>query len=160
MKKDLHPKLNHVVFIDTACKAEFATLSTLKSEETKKINGVEHYVIHVDVSSASHPFYTGEKMLVDTAGRVDKFRARMETAKKLQEEAEKRNKKKDADQKESVEEKISKKAKANTEAKAAEKAEKDAKKKEEAKKAAEKLTKKESDSAEAPSDEEEMKEAA
>ena len=62
MKTDIHPKINPVVFIDSSNKTEFATFSTLSSKETKKIKGVEHFIIHVDVSSASHPFYTGEKM--------------------------------------------------------------------------------------------------
>jgi large subunit ribosomal protein L31 len=117
MKKDIHPKLNPVVFVDTTCGAEFPTHSTMTSKETKKINGVDHYVIRIEVSSASHPFYTGEKMLVDTAGRVDKFRARMEEAKKLQAKAEARKVKKDVQSKETVEERITRKAKENTEVK-------------------------------------------
>ncbi len=142
MKKDIHPKLNPVVFTDTSCGAEFVTTSTLTSEKTKKINGVDHYVINVEVSSASHPLYTGEKMLVDTAGRVDKFRARMEAAKKKQEEAASSKKKKEAKKKESIEEKITRKAKEKTAEKEAEKAEEIAKK-EAAKKARKAPAKKE-----------------
>ena len=82
MKTDIHPKTHPVVFIDSSCKEEFVTTSTLTSDKTKKINGVDHYIINIEVSSASHPFYTGKQKLVDTAGRVDKFRARVEAGKK------------------------------------------------------------------------------
>lgn len=143
MKKDIHPKVNPVVFVDTSCGVEFVTTSTLTSEKTKKINGVDHYVVNVEISSASHPFYTGKQMLIDTAGRVDKFKARMEAAKKKQEEASKGKKKQEEAKKESVEEKIARKAKENTEAKEEEKAKKVAAKKATAKKvAAKKATKK------------------
>lgn len=135
MKAEIHPKLHPVVFVDSSCGAEFPTLSTLSSKETKKINGVDHYVIHVEVSSASHPFYTGAKTLVDTAGRVDRFKAKMEAAKKLQEKAHVSKARKEAMNKETAEEKISRKAKENTEKKAAEKAAEKAAK-EEAKKPA------------------------
>jgi large subunit ribosomal protein L31 len=141
MKKDIHPKLHPVVFVDSSCGAEFPTMSTLKSEKTKKINGVDHYVITVEVSSASHPFYTGEKMLVDTAGRVDKFRARMETAEKRKAEAVERKKKKEDQRKESVEEKITRKAKEKAAEKEREKAEEQARK-EAAKKAKKTVAKK------------------
>ena len=128
MKKDIHPKLNPVIFVDTSCGAEFVTNSTLKSEKTKKINGVDHYVINIEVSSASHPFYTGEKVLMDTAGRVDKFRARMQVAEDRKAEVTERTKKKEAQRKESVEEKITRKAKEKADAKEAEKAQETAKK--------------------------------
>ena len=141
MKSDIHPKLHPVVFVDSSCGVEFATRSTLKSEKTKKINGVDHYVITVEVSSASHPFYTGEKILVDTAGRVDKFRARMETAEKHKAEAVKRKKKKEDQRKESVEEKITRKAKEKATEKEREKKEEKAKK-EAAKKAKKTVAKK------------------
>lgn len=135
MKAEIHPKLHPVVFIDSSCKAEFVTISTLTSKETKKIGGVDHYVINVDISSASHPFYTGKQTLIDTAGRVDRFKARMEASKKLQEEAKGTRAKKEALSKETPVEKISRKAKENTEKKEAEKAEAKAAKKAPAKKA-------------------------
>lgn len=121
MKTDIHPKLNSVVFVDSSSGAEFPTLSTLTSEKTKKINGVDHFVISVDISSASHPFFTGKQTLVDTAGRVDKFRARQEAAKKKMAEASARKTKKDKLDKETPEEKIGRKAKENTEKKEADK---------------------------------------
>lgn len=80
MKEGIHPTLNPVVFIDTSSGKEFVTTSTLTSKETKKINGVDHYVIKVEISSDSHPFYTGKAKLIDTAGRVEKFKARRAAA--------------------------------------------------------------------------------
>jgi len=78
MKSDIHPAVHPVVFVDTSCGAEFITRSTLKSEETRVIDGVEHFVINIEISSASHPFFTGEERFVDTAGRVDKFKEKMD----------------------------------------------------------------------------------
>lgn len=80
MKTEIHPKLHPVVFVDTSNNTEFITTSTLTSKETKKIDGVEHYVIKLEISSASHPFYTGKQKLIDTAGKVDKFMARVKKA--------------------------------------------------------------------------------
>lgn len=134
MKTDIHPKLNPVVFVDSSTGAEFVTTSTLTSEKTKKIGGVDHFVISVDISSASHPFYTGKQTLVDTAGRVDKFRARQEAAKKLKEAHEKTRSKKEASKKETPEERVTRKAKENTEAKEKAKEEEAAAKKAKAKK--------------------------
>lgn len=74
MKADIHPTLNPVVFVDG--QHEIATLSTMRSAETKAINGVDHFVVHVDISGHSHPFYTGKQRLVDTAGRIERFKAR------------------------------------------------------------------------------------
>ena len=77
MKKDIHPQVHPVVFIDSSCKEEFITTSTRTSKETRDIDGVKHFVIHTEISSASHPFYTGKQVLIDTARRVEKFQARM-----------------------------------------------------------------------------------
>lgn len=74
MKPEIHPDYHPVVFIDG--EHEIATRSTLKSSEKKTIDGVEHYVMRVDISSFTHPFYTGKQRLVDTAGRVERFRQR------------------------------------------------------------------------------------
>lgn len=73
MQKKIHPAMHPVVFVDTSCNAEFVSLSTQTSEQTKKINGVDHYVLPIEISSASHPFYTGKQVLIDTARRVEKF---------------------------------------------------------------------------------------
>ena len=77
MKKDIHPKYQAVVFLDTSSDFKFLTRSTMSSNETIKWeDGKEYPLIKVEVSSASHPFYTGKKLLVDTAGRVEKFNRR------------------------------------------------------------------------------------
>lgn len=74
MKKDIHPEYNDVVFLDTTSDFKFLTKSTMTSKETIKWeDGNEYPVIKVEVSSASHPFYTGKKIFLDTAGRVEKF---------------------------------------------------------------------------------------
>lgn len=73
MKKDTHPMNRPTIFVDTSCGAEFITTSTLKSDQTRKIDGVEYQVYNIEISSASHPFYTGKQILVDTARRVEKF---------------------------------------------------------------------------------------
>ena len=140
MKTDIHPKLNPVVFVDTSCGAEFVTTSTLTSDKTKTIDGVKHYVINVEISSASHPFYTGKQVLVDTAGRVDKFRARQEIAKKHKAEQEVRTKKRVSNKKETLEEKVIRKVEEKEKVRAVEKAEKAVIKKAAAKKAAAKIT--------------------
>lgn len=76
MKKDIHPQYHPVVFVDPSVGAEFITHSTMTSDETRDIDGVKHYVVRMEISSASHPFFTGKRKLVDTAGRVERFRAK------------------------------------------------------------------------------------
>ena len=74
MKKDIHPEYKEVVFLDTTSDFKFLTKSTMTSKETIKWeDGNEYPLIKVEVSSASHPFYTGKKIFLDTAGRVEKF---------------------------------------------------------------------------------------
>lgn len=82
MKKDLHPTdYRPVVFQDAAAGFAFLTSSTAKSDETVKWeDGNEYPLIKVHISSASHPFYTGQEKLVDTEGRLDRFAARMKAA--------------------------------------------------------------------------------
>ncbi len=77
MKKEIHPKYNEVVFMDTTSDFKFLTRSTMTSKETIEWeDGKTYPVIKVEVSSASHPFYTGKKIFLDTAGRVEKFNKR------------------------------------------------------------------------------------
>jgi len=85
MKADIHPNYRPVVFQDyrpvvfqdVSCDFSFLTRSTLGSKETIKWeDGQEYPLIKVEISSNSHPFYTGKPKIVDTAGRVDKFRRR------------------------------------------------------------------------------------
>lgn len=84
-KKELHPKdYRYVVFSDEAAGFSFLTKSTAKSEETIKWeDGKEYPLVKVQISSASHPFFTGEEKIIDTEGRVDRFKARAEKAAKL-----------------------------------------------------------------------------
>lgn len=83
MKKDLHPKeYRAVVYEDLNNGFKFLTRSTIATEETIKWDdGNEYPLIKVHISSASHPFFTGQEKLVDVEGRVDKFKARQEAAK-------------------------------------------------------------------------------
>ena len=76
MKAEGHPTLNNVCFLDVATGKRFFTKSTMKSARKEKIDGQDYFVIVRDVTMDSHPAYTGEKRLVDTAGRVEKFRQR------------------------------------------------------------------------------------
>jgi len=80
MKANIHPKVNKVVFLDVMSGAEFVTTSTLKSDETKKIDGVDHFVIRVETSSASHPFYTGKKRNDVRNDQVAKYMAKVAKA--------------------------------------------------------------------------------
>jgi large subunit ribosomal protein L31 len=74
MKKSIHPEYKDVIFWDTSSDTKFLSRSTSVPKETMKWeDGKEYPVIKVEVSSASHPFFTGKKMFVDTAGRVEKF---------------------------------------------------------------------------------------
>jgi large subunit ribosomal protein L31 len=73
VKSEGHPKLNDVCFIDVATSRKFITKSTLKTQRKETIDGIEYQVVVRDVTSDSHPAYTGEKRLVDTAGRIEKF---------------------------------------------------------------------------------------
>jgi len=73
MKAEGHPSLNNVCFLDIGTGKRFLTKSTMKSPRTEKIDGQDYFVIARDVTMDSHPAYTGEKRLVDTAGRVEKF---------------------------------------------------------------------------------------
>jgi large subunit ribosomal protein L31 len=74
MKKGIHPEYKDVIFWDTSSDFKFMSRSTLSSKETVKwTDGKDYPVIKVEVSSASHPFFTGKKMFLDTAGRVEKF---------------------------------------------------------------------------------------
>lgn len=77
MKNDIHPQSHPVVFVDSSSGQEFITTSTLTSDEKRDINGVEHFVCRIEISSASHPFYTGKQIFVDSARRVEKFQEKM-----------------------------------------------------------------------------------
>jgi large subunit ribosomal protein L31 len=77
MKADIHPNYKEVVFQDLSSDFAFLTRSTLSSKEKVKWeDGNEYPLIKVDITSASHPFYTGKQKVMDTGGRVDRFRKR------------------------------------------------------------------------------------
>jgi large subunit ribosomal protein L31 len=76
MKKDLHPKYNPVVFVDMTTGKRFISRSTKTSEKKEVIDGVEHSIISIGITSDSHPFFTGLAQFVDTEGRIDKFQKR------------------------------------------------------------------------------------
>ena len=76
MRKDIHPNYREVVFFDTSTETQFITRSTINTPDTIEVEGKTYPLVKIEVSSDSHPFYTGKKMLVDTAGRVEKFNRR------------------------------------------------------------------------------------
>jgi large subunit ribosomal protein L31 len=77
MKADIHPEYKEVVFQDISTDFAILTRSTIKTKETIKWeDGKEYPLIKVEVSSASHPFYTGKHKVLDSGGRVDRFKKR------------------------------------------------------------------------------------
>jgi len=79
MKPGVHPEYKEVVFVDTSCDFKFLTRTTMETkgrEMVKWTDGKEYPLMKIEVSSESHPFYTGKHKIVDTAGRVEKFRQR------------------------------------------------------------------------------------
>jgi large subunit ribosomal protein L31 len=83
MKKDIHPKnYRPVLFIDNSNGAEFIISSTVNTEEKGKAkDGKEYPIYRLEISSASHPFYTGNEKILDSAGRVERFKNKMASAK-------------------------------------------------------------------------------
>lgn len=76
MKSGIHPDYRPVVFRDLASGETFLTRSTVSSDKTIDLDGTTYPVIEVEISSASHPFYTGKQRILDSAGRVEKFNQR------------------------------------------------------------------------------------
>jgi large subunit ribosomal protein L31 len=77
MKSDIHPEYRKVVFQDVSSDFAILTRSTMDSKETIKWeDGEEYPLVKIDVSSASHPFYTGKHKVLDSGGRVDRFKRR------------------------------------------------------------------------------------
>lgn len=81
MKKQGHPPYQDVLFVDTATGDKFVCGSTLQPTETETYEGKEYPVFKMPISSFSHPFFTGSTQLVDTEGRVDKFKKRYQKKK-------------------------------------------------------------------------------
>ena len=83
MKKDLHPKnYRFVVFQGLNNDHTYLTRSTVDTEETITLDGVEYPLVKVHITGSSHPFFTGEERVLDIEGRVDKFKARADAAAK------------------------------------------------------------------------------
>ena len=77
MKAGIHPEYRDVVFQDVTSDFKILTRSTLSSKETVKWeDGNEYPLVKIEISSASHPFYTGKHKVIDTSGRIDKFQKR------------------------------------------------------------------------------------
>ncbi|MEZ4322443.1 MAG: type B 50S ribosomal protein L31 [Myxococcota bacterium] len=73
MKPDIHPDYRFVVFRDISCDFEFLTKSTISTDQTTTYKGEEYPLVVIDISSQSHPFYTGQQKIMDIEGRVDRF---------------------------------------------------------------------------------------
>ena len=78
VKADIHPEYRKVLFHDTTSNTYFLVNSTAQTSSTREYEGETYPYMTIDVSSASHPFYTGKAQFVDTAGRIDKFRQKYE----------------------------------------------------------------------------------
>jgi large subunit ribosomal protein L31 len=74
MKDGIHPNYREVLFHDLSSDFKFLTRSTVQTRETMNFEGKDYPLVKIEVSSESHPFYTGKHKIVDTAGRVEKFR--------------------------------------------------------------------------------------
>lgn len=83
MKKDIHPaNYREVVFKDMSNEEIFITRSTINAKEEIEVDGKKYPLVKLEITSSSHPFFTGKQKLVDTAGRVDKFMSRYGARKK------------------------------------------------------------------------------
>ncbi len=76
MKADIHPEYRKVVYVDNATGDEWVSRSTMTSKETKEVDGEDLPLIRLEISSSSHPFWTGKMRELDTDGKIDRFRRR------------------------------------------------------------------------------------
>ena len=76
MKKDIHPEFREVLFRDVTTDFSFVCRSTVQTNATEEFEGTEYPLVKLNISSASHPFYTGNQRNADLEGRIDKFRRR------------------------------------------------------------------------------------
>jgi len=77
VKQGIHPEYREVVFVDSSSDFKFLTRSTVQTDETIEWeDGNTYPMVRVEISSASHPFYTGKQILVDSGGRIERFRKR------------------------------------------------------------------------------------
>ena len=83
MKKGIHPEnYRMVAFKDMSSEDVFLTRSTVNTRETLEVDGVEYPLVKLEISRTSHPYYTGKSKMVDTAGRIDKFKTKYAKFKK------------------------------------------------------------------------------
>lgn len=87
MKKNIHPTMRPTVFIDVSTNDKIITSSTLTSDETMDIDGVTYQVVRTDITSYSHPFFTGEVRFVDERGTVERFKEKIKKAQASQAQA-------------------------------------------------------------------------
>ncbi|RZF21260.1 type B 50S ribosomal protein L31 [Halobacteriovorax vibrionivorans] len=80
MKKGIHPEYREVLFHDISADLKFITKSTIKADAELEHEGTTYPYVKLDISSASHPFYTGKTKVLDTEGRIDKFRKKFGTS--------------------------------------------------------------------------------
>lgn len=82
MKPEIHPDYHKVIFVDSATGSEWVSRSTATSKETRSLDGEEVPVIRLEISSISHPFWTGKMRELDSDGKIDRFRKRYGVKKK------------------------------------------------------------------------------
>ncbi len=82
MKPEIHPEYHSVIFVDSATGTEWTSRSTMTSKEMRDVDGQQVPVVRLDISSASHPFWTGKMRELDADGKIDRFRKRYGTQKK------------------------------------------------------------------------------
>ena len=82
MKPEIHPEYHPVIFVDSATGTEWTSRSTMTSKEMRDVDGQQVPVVRLDISSASHPFWTGKMRELDADGKIDRFRKRYGTQKK------------------------------------------------------------------------------
>jgi large subunit ribosomal protein L31 len=84
VRKDIHPDYHKVLFVDTATGKEWVSRSTLTSNEKREVDGEPIPVVRLEISSYSHPFWTGKLRELDADGKIDRFRRRFGGGKKKQ----------------------------------------------------------------------------
>ena len=82
MKPETHPDYHKVIFVDSATGTEWISRSTMTSKETRNVDGEEVPIVKLEISSVSHPFWTGKMRELDADGKIDRFRKRWGTKKK------------------------------------------------------------------------------
>lgn len=110
MKKDTHPAYQEVLFVDSASGHRFVCGSTLQTDAKETFQGKEYPVSYLSISSSSHPFFTGSKQLVDSEGRVEKFKKRFGRKEAAKDDSSQQDQQQPAQDKKSSEKKAAKPA--------------------------------------------------